>query len=267
MGRPPRLTVSHALALGALQGPTELMPVSSSGHLVLVPALLGWPYTGLDPQLKKAFEVALHAGTAAALAIALRREVAEVVAELDARRVTRIGVTFLPPALAGLAFERAIESRLGSARGVALAQVIAGVALGLADLRPATRGHGDSTLLDALLIGLGQAAALAPGVSRNGGTLTAARLRLFERRAANQLSRHAAMPVILGASLLKGIRLARRGMPVEAQLPFAAGAAASFASTLLSSRLIAEMDGARSYAPFAAYRVVFGALALRRIHA
>src|SRR5207249_8513180 len=87
--RNPRLSTRQAAALGALQGPTELLPVSSSGHLVLVPALLGWRYGELDGELRKSFEVALHAGTALALLIGLRHEVAEVLRELDGRSEER----------------------------------------------------------------------------------------------------------------------------------------------------------------------------------
>jgi undecaprenyl-diphosphatase len=259
------LPVRHALALGAIQGPAELLPISSSGHLVLLPALLCWPYADLDPELRKSFEVALHAGTAAALAIALRREIAEVLGTLDARRVLGVALAFAPPAAGAFAFERAIEERAGGPRGVALAQIGAGIALAAADRRPAERDQDDAGVRDHLLIGLGQAAALIPGVSRNGGSLTAARLRRFDRPAASRLSRHAALPIILAASTLKGVRLARRGMPAEIAVPFAAGAAAAFASTLAATRLVAVIDGARSYAPFAAYRVALGACALGRL--
>ncbi|HEX8645427.1 MAG TPA: undecaprenyl-diphosphate phosphatase [Thermoleophilaceae bacterium] len=248
------------MALGALQGPAELLPVSSSGHLVLVPALLGWRYGELDAELRKSFEVALHAGTAFALLIGLRREVDEAVRDLDAARVVRHALEFLPAGLVALALERRIEERLGSARGVALAQVGAGLLLGLADRAPAERR--DAGALDALAIGVAQAAALAPGVSRNGATLTAARLLRFERPAANRLSRHAALPIILAATGLKGFRLARRGMAREVAGPFAAGALASFASTLAATRLVRAMDEAPSYLPFAAYRVVLGAAGL-----
>jgi undecaprenyl-diphosphatase len=233
---------------------------------VLVPALLGWPYLELDAELRKAFEVALHAGTAAALLIALRREVAEAVRELDAARVARHALTFVPPAAAAFAFERPIERRLGSARGVALAQVVAGAALAAADRAPATRPHGSASAADAVAIGAAQACALAPGVSRNGATLTAARLLRFERPAANRLSRHAALPIILAAAGLKGVRLWRRGLPRGLAVPFAAGATAAFGSTLASRRLVDVVDGARSYAPFAAYRVALGAVALARLN-
>jgi undecaprenyl-diphosphatase len=242
------------------------LPVSSSGHLVLVPALLGWSYADLDDELRKSFEVALHAGTAAALLIALRHEVAEVLREMDGARLLRHALTFLPPGAAAFLFERPIEERLGSPRGVAGAQVVAGAALAAADRRLAARSHDDAGARDALLIGLAQACALAPGVSRNGATLTAARLLRFDRRTANRLSRHAALPIILAAAGLKGARLWRRGLPPALAGPFAAGAASSFISTLGSSRLVPLVDSARTYLPFAAYRGALGVVSLIRLN-
>jgi undecaprenyl-diphosphatase len=97
------LPLRHALILGALHGPAELLPVSSSGHTTLVPWLAGWPYAELDPELRKAFEVALHAGTAAALLVALRGEVREAATGFDGRRAGLVALSFLPPAAAGLA--------------------------------------------------------------------------------------------------------------------------------------------------------------------
>jgi len=254
----------QAAVLGAIQGPAELLPVSSSGHLTLVPALLGWDLTDLDPELRKSFDVALHAGTAAALAIALRSEVEGVLRSLDFRRVLGIFQMLAPAAVAALAFERPIEQRLGSRRSVAFAQICGGVALVAADRSPAVRPETEAGPLEHLLIGVGQATALVPGVSRNGATLTAARLLRFERPAASVLSRHAALPVIAGATFLKGLRLARRGLPRETRATFAAGAAAAFVSTLVSSPLVSRMDRARSYAPFGAYRVALGVLALSK---
>lgn len=243
------------------------MPVSSSGHTALLPQLLGWSYAELDDELRKSFEVALHFGAAAALLIALRHEVAEVSRSIDARRLVRHLLEILPPAVAAKLWERPIEQRCGTVRGVALSQIAGGVALAAADRRPALRVHGDAGVGDALAVGIGQAAALVPGVSRNGATLTAARLRRFERRSANRLSRHAALPIIVAATGLKGARLARRGLPRELRVPFAVGAAAAFASTLASTRLIDLVDGAPTYAPFAAYRVALGATAAVRTDA
>lgn len=262
MHRAGRLSLLQAAALGALQGPTELLPVSSSGHLVLVPALLRWDYVDLEPELRKSFEVALHAGTALALVVGLRREVAEVVRELGRRRIARHLLELVPAGAAAFLLERPIEQRLGSPRSAAASQAIGAALLALADRRAERRSHADARPLDGLLIGIAQAGALAPGISRNGATLTAARLLGFERRAASRLSRHAALAIIVAASCLKGFRLARRGLPAEIAGPFAAGLVASFASTLASSRLVRLMDSASSYAPFCAYRLGLAGVAV-----
>jgi undecaprenyl-diphosphatase len=235
---------------------------------VLVPELLGWPYAQLDPHLRKSFEVALHAGTAAALAVALRHEALEVARSLTPARLSHIALTFAPPALAGLTLEEPIERRLGSARRVAIAQMLAGVALAVADRRPARRSREEARTPDFLVAGLAQAAALAPGVSRGGAIVTAARLRGFRREAAGRLSREAALPIIAGAALLKGVRLAQRGLPTELRTPFIAGAAAAFGSALVAARLLPAIDRLPTLLPFAAYRVLLGTVslaALRRV--
>src|SRR5437764_15323205 len=104
--RDTHLSVGRAAALGALHGPAELLPISSSGHMALVPWLLGWDYDRLDSELRKSFEVALHAGTAAALLITLRDEVGEALGGLDTRRMALIALSFAPPALVGYTLER-----------------------------------------------------------------------------------------------------------------------------------------------------------------
>src|SRR5438309_4606366 len=109
-----RLPVDQAVVLGVLHGPAELLPISSSGHVALVPWLAGWRYCALDPELRKSFEVALHAGTAAALLITLREEVREAATDLSPRRMLLIALSFVPPAVAGLKLERLIESRFGT---------------------------------------------------------------------------------------------------------------------------------------------------------
>ncbi len=242
-----------------------MLPVSSSGHLVLVPALLRWPYTELDGELRKSFEVALHAGTAIGLIVAMRRQVAEKAAELGPGGIARLALMFAPAAAAGLAFERPIEERLGSPRGVAAAQVIAGACLWAADRCAADRPESDARWGDALAVGAGQAAALIPGVSRGGATITTARLRRFDRAAAGSLSRQAALPIIAGATVLKGHRLSRRGLPGELRLPFATGVAASLVATVASARLAGVLEQSGSLAPVGAYRIALGAFALVRL--
>src|SRR4051812_47649365 len=218
---PSALPLHPAVALGLLHGPAELLPVSSSAHVAAVPLLLGWRYHELDGELRKSFEVALHAGTAAALLVALRGEVSDAARHLDARRVALIAGSFAPPAVAGLAFERQIEEHLGTAATLPLGLLAGAVALAWADARGTRRRRReDAGAADAVWLGLAQASALVPGASRNGMTLAAARLRGFRRPDASALSRHVALPVIVGATVLKGVRLARRGVPRGVRVPF-----------------------------------------------
>ena len=267
MPRPePRLELRHALALGVLHGPAELLPVSSSGHTELVPWLLGWSYADLDGELRKSFEVALHAGTAAALLLALRAEVGEAVTGFDARTAGLIAGSFVPPAIVGLAFERPIERRLGGPGSIAAGLALGSLAMVAADRRGASaRSREDAGLADALWLGVAQATALMPGMSRNGMTLAVARLRGFGRADANQLSRHVALPVIAGALLLKGTRLVKRGLPPGLQRAFALGAGASFVSTFGSTWLIRQVERGRSPLPYAIYRTALAGAVVRRL--
>jgi undecaprenyl-diphosphatase len=251
----PALPLRHALALGVLHGPAELLPISSSGHVTLVPWLARWPYTELDAELRKAFEVALHAGTAAALLIGLREEVRDAVRGLDRRRVELITLSFLPAGAAAFALERPIERHLGTPATIAAGLTLGSLAMALADRRPQARDRDDADARDALALGLAQASALVPGVSRNGATLAAARARRFTREDANALSRHVALPIIVAATALKGTRLLRRGLPPGLRVAFAAGTAASFASTLGSTWLIRQVERDRSLGRYAAYRL------------
>jgi undecaprenyl-diphosphatase len=261
----PQLPLAHAALLGALHGPAELLPVSSSAHTTLVPWLLGWPYPSLDAELRKAFEVALHAGTAAALLIGLRDEVGAAVRGFDSRRAVLVVGSFVPPAIVGYTLERPIERRLGTPPSIALGLLLGSAAMVLADARaPRRRGRDDAGIVDALSLGIAQACALMPGVSRNGATLTAARLRGFHRRDASALSRHVALPIIVGATVLKGVRLARRGVPRSVAGAFVAGIAAAFGSTLASVRIIRAVERNRPFTIYAAYRATLAAVVLRR---
>jgi undecaprenyl-diphosphatase len=260
--RPP---VVEALALGALHGPAELLPISSSGHIALIPWLRSWDYVELDDELRKSFEVVLHAGTAAALLITLRGEVGEAVHGLNSRRLALIALSFAPPAVVGYTLERPIEGRLGTPATIALGLVAGSLLMAWADRAPQARAHEDADWRDAVWLGVAQASALVPGVSRNGATLAAARLRRFTRADANRLSRHVALPVIVGATVLKGVRLRRRGLPPGTGVPFAVGAAASFVSTLGSTWLIRQVERDRSLLPYAVYRCALAGVVARRL--
>ena len=226
--------------------------------MTLVPWLAGWERAE-DP---KAFEVALHVGTAAGLLIALRREVGDATRHLDRRRIVLLAGSFGPPAVIGMRLQAPIERRLGTPGTIATGLAAGAAAMLVADRAPQRRRREDAGLLDALLLGLGQAAALMPGVSRNGATLTAARARGFYREDANALSRHVALPVILGATALK---LRRGHVPRGERAAFAAGAAASLASTLGSTWLIRQVERDRSLAPYAVYRLALAGLVIRHL--
>ncbi|MFM9045225.1 MAG: undecaprenyl-diphosphate phosphatase [Solirubrobacterales bacterium] len=253
------------MLLGLIQGPTELMPVSSSAHLEMVPRLAGWDWESIDPELRKAFEVALHAGTALAMVVIRRKELADELARFDARRASVLILSFIPAAVVGYGLERQIERHLGGPVVTAAGLAAGAVAMALADRLPQERSRGDAGPLDGLALGLGQAAALVPGVSRNGATLTAARLRRFTREQANALSRTVALPVIAGASLLKGVRLARRGIDRHKARWIGIGVASSFVSTLVSARLVEQVERDRSLAPYAAYRIALALLIVAKL--
>ncbi|HWH94954.1 MAG TPA: undecaprenyl-diphosphate phosphatase, partial [Baekduia sp.] len=213
---PARLPLLHAIALGALHGPAELVPVSSSAHVALIPQLLDWPSARLPDDVRKAFEVALHAGTLGGLLVIVPRP-----------GVAWAVVVTAPAAVVGFVWEGPIERRLGGVRATA-AGLLAGSALMLAADRAASgaRTAGQATLADAAVLGLAQACALWPGVSRLGLTLSAARLRGFDRDASFDLARRAGLPVIAGATALKAWRLARNPPAPEVRAAFAAGMAA-----------------------------------------
>ncbi len=221
------LTPARAAALGLLHGPAELLPVSSSAHVGLVATLAGWDWASLPGDVRKAFEVALHAGTLAGAARALGRP-----------RPWFAVLSVAPAAVAGWALEERIERRLGGL-GATTAGLVAGSALlVLADRAPeATRGTFDARPGDAVAVGAAQALALVPGLSRSGMAYAAARRRGFAPEAAGALAREAAVPVLAGATALKAFRLARRGLPAPLRAPFAAGALAAALSARAASPL------------------------------
>jgi undecaprenyl-diphosphatase len=239
----PRLI--ETVALGLLQGPAELLPVSSSAHVGLVPWALRWHHAALPGPARKEVEVALHAGTALVLALTRRPRL----------RCGLLAAATAPPALAGFALERAIEARLGTPPSTAAGLVAGSATMVLADRTPARRT--DPDLVDGVVLGIAQALALIPGVSRSGATRAAARARGFGRSDAAALSREVALPVLAGAATLKGARLIARRPPPATVGTLGAGAAAAALSTWAALRV--ERAGETPLAVFAAYRVALAA--------
>src|ERR671923_3015146 len=151
---PAEVSPARAAALGAIQGPAELLPISSSAHLSLVPWLAGWRWHELDPETRKSFEVALHAGAAAALLIGQRQVIADELRAFDARRAAVVALSFVPPAIAGYGLERQIEGRLGGPLATAVGLLAGSAAMVIADRKPQERGPGDATAVDGLALGL-----------------------------------------------------------------------------------------------------------------
>jgi len=265
----PALPLGHAVALGLLQGPTELLPVSSSAHTALVPWLAGWGYGQLDDELRKGFEVALHTGTAAAIALLAGRELAADGGRLLRSRAAVAVLALAPPALAGLVFGRRIERDLGGPVAIAVALLAGSGAMVAAELqagrRDGERGFDDARAADGLALGLAQAVALIPGISRSGATISAARWRGFAYEDAHRLSWTVALPVIAGASLLQGLRLRRAGVPAGLRASMAAGAGAGFGSTLAAGALLCNRARRCPPAAFALYRSALAAWVLLRV--
>jgi undecaprenyl-diphosphatase len=251
------VTLPQAVALGLLHGPAELAPVSSSAHTTLLAWRRGWGYRELEPAARKRFEVALHAGTAAASLWHARRALA------DTPTGTLVAAC-VPPALAGALLQRQIEQRLGTPAGIAAGLLAGSAAMALADvLGPRTRLQTQAGLRDGLVLGLAQAAALAPGVSRSGAARAAARWRGFAPAEARSLADAVGVPVTLGALALKG-REALRGERGEWPA-LAAGAAASLGSALASAPLAARGQRSGSLLPYCVYRTAVASAVIRRL--
>ncbi|MBM3668150.1 MAG: undecaprenyl-diphosphate phosphatase, partial [Actinobacteria bacterium] len=141
-GTSPAIPPSRAVVLGAVQGPTELLPVSSSAHLTLVPWLADWDWERFDPELRKSFEVALHVGAALALLIGQRRVIERELGSFDRRKAEVLALSFLPGAAIGLIAERQIERRLGGPFPTAVGLIAGALAMAIADRRPQSRVRG-----------------------------------------------------------------------------------------------------------------------------
>lgn len=244
--------------LGTIQGLTEFLPVSSSAHLAVIPWLFGWNDPGL------AFDVALHLGTLMALLIYYRRDwLAMIVAVVKGGREQRRLLLFLivasiPGAVFGLLFEKQAETVFRSPLLIASTMTALGIVLWVFDRRPRRlkRTVADMTLGDALLIGLSQAFAIIPGVSRSGVTITAALALRMRRDDAANFSFLMATPIIAGAGLIKAHELIRNGLDSA----LAAGFIASTVFGLLAISMLVNYVRTRSYRPFVWYRIAFAAL-------
>jgi len=255
--------------LGVLQGLTEFLPISSSAHLILVPWIFGWKPEGI------AFDVALHVGTAVAVLAYFWREWLQLVREVikgiltgdpfgnkHRRLAWYLAAGTLPAVVMGLAFEHAIEQKLRSPILTVVTLTVFGLVLYAGERRSKqTRSMDDFTLADSIWVGLSQAVALIPGVSRSGVTISTALFRDADRASAARFSFLLSTPVIVGAGLLEAGRLlggavqsAERGTAGPTWAVLAAGIAAASVSGFLCIRYFLRYLQTRSFFPFVVYR-------------
>jgi undecaprenyl-diphosphatase len=262
----------QALLLGVVQGLTEFLPISSSGHLILVPWLLDFHYLEQHPAFNKTFDVALHGGTLAAVLAYFRVELLAYgrgfVRTLHTRRVDSedermawlILIATLPAAAIGAAAENTIEDKLGQPWQIAILLAVFGLLLGLADRLPQRYEMTGLGWRGALAIGFAQAVALAPGTSRSGITITAARALGLTREAAARFSFLMLAPVTFGAVLFEGVDMATTGVPSDATGPFVVGIVAAAVSGFAAIRWMLGYLQTHNYDVFVVYRLVAAAV-------
>ena len=268
------MPILHAVILGLVQGLSEFLPISSSGHLLLVPWLFNW-HDFDNSAIEKAFDVALHLGTLVAvvgyfwreLVVYVREGVRLVVhrerpATPEGRLAWLLVLSSIPAAIAGALFEKTIDDKLGKPGLIAVSLIVFGVLLAVADRRSGVRTLPEFQRDDALKIGAAQVLALNPGTSRSGITMTAARFLGFTRDAAARASFLMAIPVTAGAVAYKMLKLAKDGIPDGLGVPMIVGivtaAVAGWAAVWGTLRLIRT----RSFMPFVIYRCALGVAVL-----
>ena len=261
----------HALILGFVQGMTEFLPVSSSGHLAIVPWLFGWDDFGANNALENAFDVALHLGTLIGAIVYLRSDIARyskaavswMRSSESSSGYSRIAIflalTVIPTGLIGaaaLSFTKDLGDRIWL---VGSCLIVFGFVLWIADQRKATREIQELTFGHALLLGAVQGLAFQPGVSRSGVTISAFRFLGISRVEAARLTFLMSLPVIAGAGLVKAFEVE---IPSGWWLPFLIGMSAAAISGWLSVHWLIRLVSRTSFQGVTIYRVLAGVFVL-----
>jgi undecaprenyl-diphosphatase len=264
----------EALLLGVVQGLTEFLPISSSGHLIIVPWLQDYTFLLDHPEFNKTFDVALHAGTLIAAIAFFRREVVQLlrgffealrqrsIETTDQRLSVAIAVGTIPAVIAGGLFSDFIDNHLGEPWMIAIQLIVFGALLGYADRMPQQRSLEGTRLRDGWYIGLAQVLALAPGTSRSGITITAARWLGLDRDGAARFSFLLLIPIVAGATVFKGISAVKDGLPDGVAGPMIVGTIAAAVSGYFAISFLLRLVRTSSYRPFVIYRYIAGAVIL-----
>ena len=249
------MTIFQAIIFGVVQGVTEFLPVSSTAHLILLPWFMGWPDPGLS------FDVALHLGTLVALAIYFWKDWLELLAK--PRMLAFIIVATIPGALAGVLFESQVESALRSPKIIALTLSLMALVLVVAELKGRRKKDLDQiTWPDAITVGLAQAFALVPGVSRSGSTITAGLFAGMKRETAARFSFYLSAPIIAGAVGKKMLDIFKAGMPADQVPPFVLGIASAGIVGYLSIAFLLRYLQTHNTFLFVYYRVALAIVVL-----
>jgi undecaprenyl-diphosphatase len=263
----------QAIVLGIIQGLTEFLPISSSAHLIVIPKLLGWPEQGL------AFDIALHVGTLAAVILYFFRDWMQIIAQGFGLRVggdsglqRNRGLLWLlvlatiPAGIAGLLLEKKVEGAVRDNLYVIGAMaILIGIVMWMAEnAGRKQKDLGHVSTVDALLIGIAQALALVPGVSRSGITMSAGLFRNLEREAAARFSFLLLTPTVAGIALKKFYDLYKHegGIPHDMQTPMAVGMLVSAITGCIVIRFFLEFLRRRTFGAFIVYRIVFGIIVI-----
>jgi undecaprenyl-diphosphatase len=267
-----RLSDWQAFVLGVTQGLTELLPVSSSGHLILVPWLANWHYLEAHPSFNKTFDVALHLGTLVAVVAYFWADVARYVGawvrsvghrgirSMDERVAWWIFAATIPAALAGAVGETPIENRLGQPWQIAIFLAVFGVLLWLADRLPQEKKIAELGFWPAFAVGVSQILALMPGVSRSGITITTGRYLRLDRDSAARFAFLLLIPIVFGAVVYKGLKnVVLHSLPAGSVGPFIVGTIAAAAVGLVAIDLLLGYVRRHNYSAFAIYRLCVAA--------
>lgn len=264
------MSIIHAIILGLLQGLTEFLPVSSSGHLTLVPQIFGWEE--LDPSIEKTFDVALHAGTLIGALIYLRKDVTQIIVSFFRGLRTRhldkyakLGVLLLvssiPGALLGAALESWISKTLDKPALVASALLIGAIILYVCDKNKGTKTEDEFSFSTAVITGASQALALQPGVSRSGITMSALRMQGFSRATSARLSFLMLLPIVAGAALYTGTKtMLGDGIPSDLVTPMIVGVITSAITGWLAVFWLLKLVQTKTFTVFVIYRIVIAIL-------
>lgn len=257
-----------ALIMGIVEGLTEFLPISSTGHLILTASLLN--FTG---DKVKVFEIAIQAGAMLAVVWEYRVKIASVLSGLFSepkaqRFVVNLLIAFIPAAALGFVFNKAIKAVLFSPVPVAMAFIVGGLVILWVELRNKTNpgvvrvdSVDDMSMLDAFKVGCAQAFALIPGTSRSGATIIGGMLFGLSRKAATEFSFFLAIPTLFAATIYSLVK--ERELLSAADLPwFGIGGVAAFASAFLCVRWLLRYISTHDFTIFAWYRIVFGFIVL-----